>query len=180
MSEIDLTPGATADTERGGVLRSLGEAFLGTLRGVDQPRYLAVGLVLGVGVGLIPKLSIIPVLLFCGLVLTPANLATGIAGIVIGHLLFEPFLATWESWGVYCLSRESFQTFWVQWHRLPGAEWLRLGQPAVMGATMAWSAASPLMFGGALAFFRWYGPWLSRQIGRSSWTRWMNGKSAVD
>jgi uncharacterized protein (TIGR03546 family) len=122
----------TQTTSKSGV--NFWQAFRSTIRGIDAPQQLAWGLTIGLIVGVIPKFSAIPFLLLLFLVLSRANLATGILGAFTGHFLGHYLMPMFDSAGNWFLTRPFLQSILSSAHELPFIAWLRINNTVVAGS----------------------------------------------
>ena len=109
----------------------------GSVRGVDSSRQLAAGIVLGMMIGLIPKTSLLVVLLAIVLILSRANLITGILSAIVFSwvgLLLDPIT---HSIGAMLLTHESMQAFFRDLHQYPLVAWTRIENTVVTGSLIA-------------------------------------------
>ena len=113
---------------------SFWHAFRSTIRGIDAPPQLAWGLTIGLIVGVMPKFSAIPFLLLLFLVLSRANLATGILGSLIGHFLGQVMIPLFEPAGFWFLTRPVLQSSFSSAHEFPYVAWLRINNTVVAGS----------------------------------------------
>lgn len=160
---------------RPSAMAGLWAAFRSTVQGVDRPRQLAWGLTIGLGVGLLPKYSLLVPLIIAGLILSRANLLTALLGIVFGSLtapLVAPLALRWGEWlAVHPIAQSSL----AELQAMPLVPWLCLNDTLVLGTMGFILAAGIPMFVVSLLFFNWYRPALIRFLGARSATRWLVG-----
>ncbi|MEZ6092857.1 MAG: DUF2062 domain-containing protein [Pirellulaceae bacterium] len=170
MDEVDFRSDESTPEE---ISIGLWSAFRSTIRGVDQPRFLTAGLVLGLAVGFIPAFSIISPILAAFLVLSRANLLTGCLGLAFGLLTQNRFWDRFDSVGQWVGERAELQSIFVSVQRLPVCAWMQIDNSIVLGAvTCVLLAALPCYFT-ALVFFRWYQPLLVSTLSRNERLKWM-------
>lgn len=106
----------------------------GSIRGVDSSRQLAAGVALGMLIGLTPKISLLVIVFGILLILSKANLITGILSALvftwIGPLL-DPIS---HSLGVMLLTHESLQPFFCDIFQSPLVAWTRIENTVVTGS----------------------------------------------
>ena len=129
-----------------------------TIQGVDEPRQLATGLCLGLAIGLIPKFSVLPALFLVVLILSRANLLTGLIGITVGVLTLGGMQGNFDHWGYWFLTLEQMQSAFAWLQQLPLVPWLRFNNSLVAGSLLTLGIGwLPLMILSRL-FFAWYHP----------------------
>ena len=107
--------------------------FKGTVRGFDTPHQLGLGMAMGVAVGLIPKDSLIPLVLGVVAILTTANLLCFGIGVIAAHVV-SPFLDhVTHPIGSWALTFSPLDGFWAMLTELPLMPWTRFNNTVVMG-----------------------------------------------
>jgi len=104
------------------------------MAGADTPRQLAMGLAIGMVIGLVPKGNLTAVALSMILLGTRVNLATG----MLGALLFS-CIAGWTDplahrIGGSLLTHQPLQPLFAWFHNLPLAPWTALDNTVVFGS----------------------------------------------
>jgi len=125
----------------------LWQRLRGALQPLNQPRHYALGIVVGMVVGLVPKFSIIPwAVLLLGMLLPTNLLAMIIAAIVFSFL--GPLLdGQSHRLGAALLTDESLSSFWHSLLSLRYSNWLQLHNSVVLGSTIISAIAMlPLYF----------------------------------
>lgn len=133
-------------------------AMKSTIRGVDAPWQLAWGLCLGLAIGLIPKFSALPFLLAIVLVLSRANLLTGLIGMAMGILCLGGLQGSFDRWGWTCLNYQAAQPLLAWLQQQPLVPWLRINNTIVAGSLIALAISWLPLLVLAHAFFAWYHP----------------------
>lgn len=123
------------------------QSFRSTIRGFDSPHQLALGLTLGLMVGLLPKDSLLPYMLGTLAILTPGNLVCLALGVVVGSIA-GPFCDTFtHEIGGWILTFAPLQSTWASLYKLPIVPWTRFENTVVMGSlALGVLAALPIYF----------------------------------
>jgi len=133
----------------------LWERFKKSLRTSDTPRQMAAGVALGVLIGIIPKDSILCGILIVCLILSPANLLTGLLASLFFNTLSS--LAIFKQWGAQLgnlvLEAPILESTWMQILQLPYAAWLRWDNNTTVGLTLAALLLSIPVYFAAHTFF---------------------------
>ncbi len=132
----------------------------------DTPRQLALGLAIGMMIGLVPKGNLTAVALSMILLGTRVNLATG----MLGALLFS-WLSGWtdplaHQIGCGLLTHQSLQPLLTWLHALPLVPWTALDNTVVFGSLMLgiWLFL-PVYHFGRLGFEKAQ-PWIAKHLKR--------------
>lgn len=110
-------------------------SFKATVRGFDTPHQLALGIALGIWIGLIPKDSALPYVLAALAILTPANLICLALGIAGGSLLSPQLDSVTHEMGLATLTYAPCEPMWAWIYSLPAGPWTRINNTVVMGTT---------------------------------------------
>lgn len=141
-------------------LGEIWKAFRSTVRGFDTPHQLALGLSLGVWVGLLPKDSLIPYVLGAIAILTPGNLLCFGLGCLLGSLASPALDGITHPLGHAVLTYQPMQTTWEWLFQLPVVPWTRFENTVVTGnLVLGLIAALPIYFG-----FRTLSAWMGPKI----------------
>lgn len=108
--------------------------FRSTIRGFDSSRQLALGVALGMVVGLVPKESLIPYALGCLLLLSTANLVTSAVSIFCFSWLGSLFDPISDRLGNYVLTFDLFEPTLAKLNELPIVPWTRFENTVVTGS----------------------------------------------
>ena len=108
----------------------------GSLRGVDSSRQLAGGVALGMLIGLTPKISLLIVCFGLLLVLSKANLITGILSALFFTWVSPLLDPISHSLGVMLLTHESLQPFFCDILQTPLVAWTRIENTVVTGSVI--------------------------------------------
>ena len=159
-----------------GPLRYLAGAFLAT----DSPRQLAVGVTLGMIIGLVPKGNLIAVGLLVLLLAVRANLATGtIAGVLfcwIGFLV-DPIS---HRIGHALLGVERLQPIWAYLYDLPLVPWTSFNNTVVCGSLILGICLSYPVYRASRRMFEVYQPLMLERLEALRLSRMVRGnKTAV-
>jgi uncharacterized protein (TIGR03546 family) len=101
-----------------------------------SPRQLALGLAVGMLVGLVPKGNLTAILLMGVLLASRVNLGTGMIGAVMFSWLAAALDPLSHRIGEALLTRESLQPMWTHLYRLPLAPWTALNNTVVLGSLL--------------------------------------------
>ncbi len=144
------------------VLRPL-TFLLRTLAAEHAPRQLALGLALGMVVGLVPKGNLTAVVLVALMMSLRVNLGTGLAAAAafswVG-MLVDPLS---HRVGLWLLSADLLRPLWTAWFALPLAAWSGLDNSVVLGSLVLGVSLFYWVYRLSLGVFQRYGPGL---IGR--------------
>lgn len=159
-------------------LNDIWDAFASSVKGFDSPRQLALGLTLGLIIGLVPKDSLIPYVVLIFALLTNANLllliVAGLTSSLISPLL-DPIS---HGLGMWVLTFDPLESFWVWCCQLPVVPWTRLENTVVMGSlTLGLLVAIPIYIIG-FQFFQRFGEPFFNLIFQNRLARWFIGSPA--
>ncbi len=106
--------------------------------GIDSSRRLATGIALGMLIGLVPKESLFPYLVGVALILSPANLLTGIVSALLFGMLAKTavLMSVFDQLGIFMLSRDWLIDRIGAVYQYPLLSWLRLENSAVAGSIL--------------------------------------------
>ncbi len=153
----------------------LWQRLRGALEPLNQPRHYALGIVVGMLIGVVPKFSIIPwVALLVGMLL-PTNLSAMILAAVVFTFLGPMFDVQSHRLGADLLTDESLTSFWHSLFSHRYANWLQLHNSVVLGSTLiAVAAMLPLYFVSkrASAFLK---PIITKYVLSNSVADWIRG-----
>ena len=141
--------------------RYLAGAFLAS----DSPRQLAVGVTLGMMIGLVPKGNLIAVGLLVLLFAVRANLATGtVAGVLFSWIgfLVDPIS---HRIGHALLSAERLQPIWAYLYDLPLIPWTGFNNTVVFGSLILGICLSYPVYRASRRIFEVYQPWMAERLG---------------
>ncbi len=108
----------------------------GSLRGIDSPRQLAAGVVLGMLVGLVPKDSLLVVALVFLLILSNANLVTGLISALVFSSVGCFFDLLTHNIGVSILTYRPLQPYLLEITQWPLVGWMRIENTVVSGSVI--------------------------------------------
>ena len=119
----------------------------GALKPLNQPRHYALGVVVGMLIGVVPKFSIIPwVVMLVGMLL-PTNLMAMVLSAVAFSFIVPLFDVHTNRLGAALLTDESLASFWHSLLSHQYSNWLQLHNSVVLGSTLITAcAALPLYF----------------------------------
>ncbi|MDG2015102.1 MAG: TIGR03546 family protein [Pirellulaceae bacterium] len=140
-----------------------------------RARRWALGLALGMLIGVLPKDSLLPWVLTIGLMCTTANLMVAF----VSACAFTGFSHFWEALahpiGGMMLAYEKFEWFWVALFELPLMPWTRFNNTVVMGnLVLGLICFVPLYILGCLIFTA-YGSQALCIIRENRWYAWCGG-----
>jgi len=104
------------------------------VRGIDSPRQLAAGLMLGMMIGLIPKDSLIVYGLLGVLLSIRANLIAATVGGLVSAGLATLLTPVFHSVGLFILEMNLLRPMWDTISQLPLMGWTRFNNTLVMGS----------------------------------------------
>lgn len=153
----------------------LWQRLRGALVPLNQPRHYALGIVVGMLVGLVPKFSIIPwVALLVGTLL-PTNLLAIILAAIVFSFLGPALDAQSHRLGAVLLTDQSLTSFWSSLLSHKYASWLQLHNSVVLGSTLfAGVAMLPLYFVSKRACF-YLSPIFTKYVLSNSVADWIRG-----
>ena len=140
--------------------RYLVEVFLAA----DSPRQLAVGVMLGMMIGLVPKGNLIAVGLLVLLFALRANLATGtIAAVLFSWMVFflDPIS---HRIGHAVLGAERLQPIWAYLYDLPLVPWTSFNNTVVFGSLILGICLSYPVYRVSRRMFEVYQPWMLERL----------------
>ena len=110
------------------------QAISGSLRGIDSSRQLALGIAIGSVIGFVPKENLIFVGLLVALILSGANLITGLTSAAATSLLALQLQNTFHFAGTQILGTEFVSTLLTKAMSWPLFAWTDLNNTVVCGA----------------------------------------------
>ena len=140
--------------------RYLAEVFLAT----DSPRQLAVGVMLGMMIGLVPKGNLIAVGLLVLLFAVRASLATGtIAAVLFSWMgfLLDPIS---HRIGHALLGAERLQPIWAYLYDLPLVPWTSFNNTVVFGSLVLGICLAYPVYRVSRWMFEVYQPWMVERL----------------
>jgi uncharacterized protein (TIGR03546 family) len=160
-------------------LTSIWTSFKSTVRGFDSPKQLALGVALGMVIGLIPKDSLIPYAIILIAILTTANLLSLVVTTIlcswVGPLL-DPFT---HQIGIWVLTFDPLESTWAQLYHVPLVAWTRFENTVVMGSVCLGTALSiPVYFSSRYCFEK-FGSSIYELFCQSRFARWIVGEPAT-
>lgn len=159
-------------------LAEIWNSFKSTVRGFDTPHQLALGLTLGLAIGLLPKDSLLPYALGVIAILTPGNLfclAIGITATSFLSIHLDPVTHPIGSW---ILTYQPLQTTWSWLHELPMAPWTRFNNTVVMGNLALGLALALPIYLLSRTLFAKFGPSIFKLVVESRLARKLTDKFA--
>lgn len=135
-----------------------------TMRGEDSPRQVAMGIALGMVVGLIPVDSLLSVAVATLIMATRVNLLSAILSgfcfVWLGHSI-DPLL---HRVGAFILTADFLQPTWTWLYERPVVPWTRFNNTVVMGSLALSAALFYPVFQISEALMKKYGPILHRRL----------------
>ena len=113
---------------------SLVQAFSNSVRGVDSSKQLALGVAVGMMAGLVPKENLIFVGLLVFLVVSGANLLTGLVSVVVSSVASPHVDSIFHFAGSQILSTDFATRIVSGFLELPFASWTELNNTVVCGS----------------------------------------------
>jgi len=125
----------------------LWQRLCSTIDGVDSPHHLALGMSIGMTIGLVPKESLIPYLLIVFLMLVHANLLTAFLSAVAFSWIANALIPLSHQLGESVLTYAPLKNFWSWLVALPIVPWAQFDNTVVTGSFLLGILASvPLYF----------------------------------
>ncbi len=159
------------------IFRQIWEAFVTSVKGFDSPRQLALGLTLGMMIGLIPKDSLLPFGIGLFALLTNANLLTLlVSGLVFSSVgpLADPISHPLGHW---VLTYAPFEPAWIWLCQVPVVPWTRFTNTVVMGSLVLGVASSIPVYALSAQLFHNYGNALLSLVFNNRVAKWLIGSS---
>lgn len=123
-------------------LLKLLQSLFQTLHSEGTPHQVAVGLMLGAGIGLTPVLSAHNLVLFAALVLLNVSFGGGMLGLALftplGFLLDPLFHRV----GLALLEAPSLRGLWTGWYNIPLVPYTNFNNSVTLGSFVVWLAAA--------------------------------------
>ncbi|MFK7768996.1 MAG: TIGR03546 family protein [Mariniblastus sp.] len=151
------------------------QAFRSTVKGFDSSHQLAIGIVFGMAIGLIPKDSLLPYAIALIALLTNANLLC---------ILFSAFLFSQISpvldpishlLGTWILTTEPLKSFWISLYEFPVLPWTRIENTVVMGTFVLGLLLALPAHTFCFHFFEKFGSRISELVLNNRVSRWIVG-----
>ena len=113
---------------------SIVQALSGTVRGIDSSRQLALGVSIGMMIGFVPKDNLIFLALLVLLIVSGANLVTGVVSAIVGSLLSIQLYEVFHFAGTQILSTEFVSTLVGKALHIPLVAWTEIDNTYVCGS----------------------------------------------
>lgn len=159
-------------------LKRIWTSFKGTVKGFDTSRQLALGVAIGMIIGLIPKDSLLPYAMLLIGILSRANLLSlGLSAVFFSWIspLLDPILHRLGHWA---LTYDPFQATWSWLYQVPLMPWTRFDNTVVMGALLGGLALSiPVHFISRLLFEK-FGSLIAKALLNTRLANWLIGDPA--
>lgn len=156
-------------------LNEIWNSFRLTVRGFDTPRQLALGVVFGMLVGLIPKDSLLPYAIgILGILSTGNLLSLTISAIAFSYVspLLDP---TTHQIGSWVLTLEPLQATWAAIYQLPMVPWTRFDNTVVMGSLILGICLTMPIHWISFRIFEKFGSSIFKFVSRTRVARWLIG-----
>lgn len=152
-------------------LAEVWQSFKSTVRGFDSPHQLALGITMGVMIGLLPKDSLLPYLLGALAILSPGNLLCLFVGLGAGSLIGPHCDPVTHRIGESILTYQPLGSIWATLYDLPLMPWFRFENTVVMGSlALGLIAALPVYFI-SRKLCELFGPQIYHAIANHRWMR---------
>jgi len=161
-------------------IAELWQAFTASVKGFDSPAQLALGVSLGLVIGLLPKDSLLPYAIGLIALLTNANLLTlVISGVAFSWLgpVADPLTHQIGGW---LLTLDSLDSVWVWLYQIPVVPWTRFQNTVVMGSLILGLLLSLPAYALSKQFFQAYGDACFRLIFQNRISRWLAGSPSTN
>lgn len=142
---------------------------------MPEPKAVALGIALGVAVGLVPKGNLLALTLGVVMCSLRLSLVAGVATAVLVSYLSHHADPVFDAVGAAVLQLELLRPFWVWIARSPVADWLQFNNTVVCGSFLLGTAGIYPVYRlshGPLA--RWLPPltaWVERSVVMKLWSR---------
>ena len=156
-------------------LAELWQAFLASIKGFDSPGQLALGVSLGLVVGLLPKDSLLPYVIGAIALLTHANLLTLIASTLFFSWIGPAADPLTHRIGGWLLTIDSLESVWAWLYQIPLMPWTRFENTVVMGSLTLGVLSSFPVYSLSKQFFGTYGESFFSLLFRNRISRWLVG-----
>ena len=161
-------------------ISELWQAFTASVKGFDSPAQLALGVALGLVIGLLPKDSLLPYAIGLIALLSNANLLT----LVISGILFSWVGPTADPLthqiGGWLLTLGPLESVWVWLYQIPVVPWTRFNNTIVMGSLVLGLLLSVPIYSLSKHFFQAYGDVCFRLIFQNRISRWLAGSPSTN
>jgi uncharacterized protein (TIGR03546 family) len=156
-------------------LNTIWSSFKGTIRGFDTSRQLALGVALGLLIGLLPKDSLLPYLIGLIAILSRANLLSlGVSGLCFSFL--SPVLdPASHQLGHWLLTFSPLQSTWGWLYQLPVVPWTRFDNTVVTGSLLMGLMLCLPAYLLSFQFFERFGATLAKILMNSRLVTWLIG-----
>jgi uncharacterized protein (TIGR03546 family) len=160
-------------------LKSAWNSFRSTVKGFDTPRQLALGIVLGMIIGLIPKDSLLPYAIGVFALLTSANILCIAVGAIIFTWISPMLDSVSHQIGVWVLTFEPLESTWSTLFQLPVVPWIRFENTVVMGSLcLGLLLAIPIYFISYYCFAQ-FGSAIYQYFSKTRVAGWLVGNTAT-
>lgn len=156
-------------------INEIWSGFFSTIRGVDSNRQLALGITLGLMAGLIPKVSLLPYLIAVVLILSTANLLTGILGALLGSVISPLLDPLTHKIGSVFLTFDVFEPTFAWLNSLPLVPWTRFENTVVSGSLILGLILAYPAYRFSKTFFERYGARFYSSFTNSWIGKWLLG-----
>ena len=148
-------------------LTKLWNLFRQSMRGIDSNRQLALGIMFGMIIGLIPKDSLFCYGFMIVMMLTTADLLSAIvAGFFFTWIGYVATPLT-DQLGLWALTFQPLKSIWVQLEGLPLMKWTRFENTVVMGSLLLAVICAWPVYHYCLRLFQTHGSAFYNHIGKS-------------
>ena len=156
-------------------LNQVWAAFASSVKGFDSPSQLAIGLTFGMVIGMIPKDSLFPYTILVVALLTNANLLTLILSTITFSWISPLLDPLTHKIGLWVLTFDPFEAFWVQCYQLPIVPWTRLENTVVMGSLALGLLVALPVFAISYQLFERFGESIFNLVLENRLARWLLG-----
>ena len=124
---------------------------------INSPHELALGVALGVVIGLMPKDSAFPWMIGLVLLLSRGNLLCGILATIVASICSPALDGVFDRLGLSLLSLEFMQSQYAAWMEVPWMAWTRFNNTVVAGSLFFGVLAALPVYLLSQVFFRVWG-----------------------
>lgn len=152
--------------------------LLRALLAESTPRQMALGLALGILIGLVPKGNLLAIALGVMLAASTANLPIAAAAAVVCMFISRWIDPLSDGIGVWLLEQPALHGVWTQLYNLPLVPWTRFNNSVVLGGFVLGLGLLWPVYHGTQPLFAKYGPliaawarrrWLARVLLGAEW-----------
>ncbi len=154
-------------------LREPWQAFRSTVKGFDSSHQIALGVALGMMIGLIPKDSLLPYGVALLALLTNANLLSLIVSTLIFSQLSPLLDPITHPLGAWILTFDPLESIWISLYQTPIVPWTRIENTVVMGTLMLGILLAIPVYSLSYRLYEKFGASISNLVLNNRFARWI-------